>query len=56
LTTCRAAVRWAMAAMVVSLVALIFATWHIPGLIKSLNRLSDRLERMDDAFRTTRGD
>jgi hypothetical protein len=49
---CRAAMRWAMGAVLISLVALAMSTWFIPGLIKSLNRLSDRLERMDDVSRT----
>lgn len=45
MSECRAAIRWAMAAMLVAIISLIYATWFMPALIRSLNRLSDQLER-----------
>lgn len=44
---CRAAFRWAIAAFVVAVVALVFSTWHLPGLVRVLNKLSNQVERLN---------
>jgi len=48
MTNCRAALRWSVAAFVVALVALLYSTWYLPGLVKVLNKLSNQVEAMNE--------
>ena len=41
---CRAATRWAVCALVISMISMGYATWYLPGLIDTLNRLSELIE------------
>lgn len=41
---CRAALRWSWAATIISLIALIYATWYLPGLVRVLQKLSHQIE------------
>lgn len=42
---CQAAIRWSVAAFVLAVIALIYSTWYLPGLIKVLKKLSLQVER-----------
>lgn len=42
---CQAAFRWSVAAFVLALIAIIYSTWYLPGLIHVLNKLSTQVER-----------
>jgi hypothetical protein len=54
LRTAQAAMRWAVAAFLVALVALVYSTWYLPGLTRVLNRLSKQVEVLNAG--TTRRD
>jgi HAMP domain-containing protein len=44
----RAAVWIALLALLIAIIALIYAAWYTPGLTKALNRLTDQVERMEN--------
>jgi hypothetical protein len=44
MSECRAALRWSWAAFAISLVALLYATWYLPGLVRVLQKLSHQIE------------
>jgi cell division protein FtsB len=41
---CRAAIRWSIAAFLVALIAIVYSTWYLPGLIAVLNKLTKQVE------------
>lgn len=44
MSECRAAIRWSVAAFIAALIALIYSTWYLPGLIRVLDKLSKQVE------------
>lgn len=46
---CRAALRLSVVAMAIAILAMLYATWYLPGLVVALNTLSERLERISNS-------
>lgn len=44
MSECRAALRWSVLAFLFALIALIYATWYLPGLVRVLNKLARQVE------------
>jgi cell division protein FtsB len=47
MTECKAAFRWSIAAFVVALIAIVYSTWYLPGLIAVLNKLAAQVEKQN---------
>ena len=45
---CRAAIRYSQVALLVAILAFVYATWYLPGLVKVLNKLSNQVEAMNE--------
>lgn len=44
---CKAAYNRSTVALVISIIAVIYATWYLPGLVRVLNKLSDQMEKQN---------